>query len=58
MANKERTVKTDYGLVVKVRLEKGHTIVLEAEDGNLTMPDAVFEIQEQGGAKHGANPYI
>lgn len=41
---KDGIVKTDYGMMVKVKLEKEKTIVLESEDGILTMPDAKFEL--------------
>lgn len=51
MASKDRKVKTDYGLVVKVTMDQEHMILLEAEDGNLKMPDVLFEFQEQGGGK-------
>ena len=51
MASKDRKVKTDYGLVVKVTMDQNHMIFLEAEDGTLKMPDVVFEVQEQGGGK-------
>jgi uncharacterized protein (TIGR02677 family) len=51
MASKDRKVKTDYGLVVKVTIDQDHMILLEAEDGTLRMPDVVFEVQEQGGGK-------
>lgn len=47
MADKKRTVKTDYGLTVKVTLIPEQTIRLESEDGNLLMPDAIFEFEEQ-----------
>jgi uncharacterized protein (TIGR02677 family) len=49
MANKERLVKTDYGLVVKVTIDEENMIILESEDGMLRMPDVVFEFE--GGAK-------
>ncbi|WP_066062258.1 TIGR02677 family protein [Neobacillus soli] len=42
MANKNRMVKTDYGLQVKVMLDYEKMITLQAEDGNLQMPDATF----------------
>lgn len=45
MATEDRIVKTDYGLVVKVKIDKEKMITLKAEDGNLTMPDATFELQ-------------
>jgi uncharacterized protein (TIGR02677 family) len=47
MASKNRTVKTDYGLVVQVKLDRNHTITLKAEDGDLIMPDATFVFEEQ-----------
>lgn len=50
MTNKERKVKTDYGLVVKVTLDANNYIFLESEDGTLKMPDVLFEFEEQGGA--------
>lgn len=43
MTSKDRIVKTDYGLLVKVKLDFDRTITLHAEDGDLIMPDAVFE---------------
>lgn len=46
MANKNRQVKTDYGLLVRVELDSEKTITLSAEDGNLVMPDATFLFQE------------
>jgi uncharacterized protein (TIGR02677 family) len=51
MASKDRKVKTDYGLIVKVTMDKENTILLESEDGSLTMPDATLEFEEQGGGK-------
>jgi uncharacterized protein (TIGR02677 family) len=50
MASKDRKVKTDYGLVVKVTIDLNNTILLESDDGTLKMPDALFEFEEQGGA--------
>jgi uncharacterized protein (TIGR02677 family) len=47
MATMNRTVKTDYGLVVQVKLDRNHTITLKAEDGDLIMPDATFVFEEQ-----------
>lgn len=47
MANKNRMVKTDYGLLVKVKLDKEKMITLQAEDGALIMPDATFLFEEQ-----------
>lgn len=47
MASKNRTVKTDYGLQVKVKLDQNQTITLKAEDGDLVMPDATFVFEEQ-----------
>ncbi|MDQ0243251.1 uncharacterized protein (TIGR02677 family) [Bacillus fengqiuensis] len=47
MATKNRIVKTDYGLLVKVTLDPERTITLEAKDGKLLMPDAVFEFERQ-----------
>ncbi|ETI68934.1 TIGR02677 family protein [Neobacillus vireti] len=46
MAAKNRMVKTDYGLHVKVMLDYEKTITLQAEDGNLLMPDATFLFEE------------
>ncbi|GER68280.1 TIGR02677 family protein [Weizmannia acidilactici] len=43
MAAKNHEVKTDYGMVVKVSINKDKMIILESEDGKLTMPDAVFQ---------------
>ena len=54
MATKDRVVKTDYGLIVKVKLDKSQLITLEAEDGNLRMPNAIFEFQGKGD-KNGSN---
>lgn len=51
MASRDRKVKTDYGLVVKVTLDKENSILLESDDGTLKMPDARFEFVEQGGGK-------
>jgi uncharacterized protein (TIGR02677 family) len=51
MASKDRKVKTDYGLIVKVTLDKENTILLESHDGSLKMPDCLFEFEEQGGGK-------
>lgn len=51
MASKDRKVKTDYGLVVKVTIDRKNTILLESDDGTLKMPDALFEFEEQGGGK-------
>ncbi|MFB5198410.1 TIGR02677 family protein [Bacillus sp. AFS073361] len=48
MASKNRMVKTDYGLHVKVKLDYEKTITLKAEDGDLLMPDAIFLFEEQG----------
>ncbi|MRX74159.1 TIGR02677 family protein [Bacillus lacus] len=48
MATKDRTVKTDYGLLVKVKLDKERMITLKAEDGDLRMPDALFEFRQEG----------
>lgn len=50
MASKDRKVKTDYGLVVKVTIDKENSILLESDDGTLKMPDALFEFEEQGGS--------
>ncbi len=48
MTSKDRVVKTDYGLLVKVKLDQERTITLQAEDGNLLMPDATFQFEQQG----------
>ncbi|KZD66015.1 TIGR02677 family protein [Bacillus cereus] len=50
MANKERVVKTDSGLIVKVTINKENMIVLESEDGMLKMPDVLFEFVGKGGS--------
>jgi uncharacterized protein (TIGR02677 family) len=42
MISKNRVVKTDYGLLVKVSLDYERTITLKAQDGDLQMPDATF----------------
>jgi uncharacterized protein (TIGR02677 family) len=47
MASKNHTVKTDYGLLVKVELHRDETITLNAEDGQLTMPNVTFIFEEQ-----------
>jgi hypothetical protein len=46
MASKNRVVKTDYGLLVKVKLDQEKSIILKAEDGDLVMPDATFTFEE------------
>lgn len=46
MANINREVKTDYGLIVTVELDRKKTITLKAEDGDLIMPDATFLLKE------------
>lgn len=51
MASEDRKVKTDYGLVVQVTMNEEKMILLEAEDGTLKMPDVLFEILDEGGAK-------
>lgn len=51
MAAKDRKVKTDYGLIVRVTMDKNKMILLESEDGTLKMPDALFEFVEEGGEK-------
>ncbi|WNF24869.1 TIGR02677 family protein [Mesobacillus jeotgali] len=51
MASKNGKVKTDYGMVVKVTIDREKTILLEAEDGTLKMPDAVFTFEGEGGSK-------
>ncbi|MCP8969354.1 TIGR02677 family protein [Ectobacillus ponti] len=43
---KDSIVKTDYGFLVKVMLDPEKSITLKAEDGDLVMPDAVFEFAE------------
>ena len=47
MASKNRVVKTDYGLLVKVKIDQERTVTLKAEDGNLIMPDATFVFGEK-----------
>jgi uncharacterized protein (TIGR02677 family) len=47
MASKNRVVKTDYGLHVKVMIDEDRTVLLKAEDGDLFMPDATFVFEEQ-----------
>ncbi|MGD6853955.1 TIGR02677 family protein [Bacillus infantis] len=51
MAAKEGIVKTDYGLIVKVKIDAENSIMLEAEDGVIRMPNAIFEFLEEGGRK-------
>jgi uncharacterized protein (TIGR02677 family) len=51
MASKDGLVKTDYGLVVKVTIDKENDILLESDDGTLKMPDALFQFEEEGGGK-------
>jgi hypothetical protein len=51
MASNDGMVKTDYGLVVKVTIDKENDILLEADDGTLKMPDALFQFEEEGGGK-------
>ncbi len=48
MASKNRKVKTDYGLTVEVKLDKSKMITLQAEDGKLSMPNAVFLFGKEG----------
>ncbi|TYR75959.1 TIGR02677 family protein [Rossellomorea vietnamensis] len=48
MASKNRKVKTDYGLTVEVKLDKNKMITLQAEDGKLSMPNAVFYLEKEG----------
>lgn len=38
MVKADRTIKTEYGDVVKVKLDRSRTITLTAEDGQLEMP--------------------
>ncbi len=40
MASKDNKVKTDFGMTVKVSINKGNRVLLRAEDGFLEMPDA------------------
>ncbi|MEH7117150.1 TIGR02677 family protein [Neobacillus vireti] len=49
MASKDGKVKTDYGLSVKVTIDRENYILLESDDGRLKMPDALFEFKEEGG---------
>ncbi|MCQ6274819.1 TIGR02677 family protein [Bacillus sp. V3B] len=51
MVSIDRKVKTDYGLIVKVTIDKEKTILLESDDGTLKMPDVRFEFEEQGRRK-------
>lgn len=51
MVSKDRKVKTDYGLVVRVTIDRDNYILLESDDGSLKMPDALFEFEKQGGGK-------
>lgn len=51
MASKDHKVKTDYGLIVKVTIDRENMILLESDDGILKMPDALFEFEEQGSGK-------
>ena len=51
MASKNRKVKTDYGLIVKVTIDKENYILLESDDGTLKMPNAIFEFEDEGGGK-------
>jgi uncharacterized protein (TIGR02677 family) len=48
MASKNRIVKTDYGLLVKVMIDEERTVLLKAEDGDLFMPDATFVFENRG----------
>lgn len=50
VASRDHQVKTDYGYLVKVELNQERTIILRSEDGDLTMPDAVFFFEEMGEA--------
>ncbi|WAA12102.1 TIGR02677 family protein [Fervidibacillus halotolerans] len=43
MQSENRIVKTDYGMEIKVTINKDKMIVLKSEDGELTMPDCIFE---------------
>lgn len=47
MAAEDHKVKTDYGLVVKVRIDPKKTILLKSDDGTLKMPDVLFEFKEE-----------
>ena len=48
MATKNREVKTDYGTIVKVTLDKEKIITLKSKDGVLSMPDVIFEFIKMG----------
>ncbi len=43
MQSEDRIVKTDYGMKVRVIMDESRQIVLESEDGKLTMPDCKIE---------------
>ncbi|MBT2691738.1 TIGR02677 family protein [Bacillus sp. ISL-55] len=51
MASKNGKVKTDYGMVVKVSIDREKTVLLDAEDGTLKMPDALFTFEGEGESK-------
>lgn len=48
MASKNGKVKTDYGMVVKVTIDREKMILLDAEDGTLKMPDVLFTFEGEG----------
>jgi len=50
MASKDGRVKTDYGMIVKVSIDREKSIHLHAEDGTLRMPDALFTFEGEGGS--------
>ncbi|WLR42638.1 TIGR02677 family protein [Bacillus carboniphilus] len=49
MATKNGVVKTDYGFIVKVTVDRDNMINLKSDDGTLRMPNATFELVKQGG---------
>ncbi|MFT9600121.1 TIGR02677 family protein [Mesobacillus sp.] len=51
MASKHGKVKTDYGMVVKVTIDREKMILLDADDGTLKMPDALFTFEGEGESK-------
>lgn len=48
MGRKDRTIKTEFGKKVRVDFAGQERIVLHAEDGKLEMPDATFQIVDEG----------
>lgn len=47
MMRKDRTLQTEHGKIVKVKLSKGERMVLRAEDGDLEMPKVVFQFLDE-----------